>query len=114
MARIGAAPSDAPRAGDRPPEKRIETSAAQRPQHIDYENQHGERQRHAKRQEGDANALGVLKHEDDQRRDEHDHDRQIKPAHAKISSSRNAASRASPRRLKWGAGSSMRPWSHPS
>src|SRR3984885_12521858 len=78
-------PSGPPGAGDRPPQKRIEAPAPERPQPTDDENGPGERQRDAKREEGDTDALRVLKHEDDQRRDKHNHDRQIKPAHARIS-----------------------------
>jgi hypothetical protein len=85
----------AARTGDRSPQKRVEAASAQRAQQIDDENEHGERQGGAEREELDADALGVLKHEDDQRCDEHNHDRQIKPAHEKsLPGPRNAGDRA--------------------
>src|SRR6185437_8985817 len=76
----------APGACDRSPEKGIEAAAGEGPEHISDGDQHGERQREGKPEEGHADALGVLSDEDDQRGDKHHHDRQIKPTHRVTSS----------------------------
>src|SRR5271170_8471720 len=73
----------APRPCNRSPQQRIEAAAAQRPEHIGDKDENGERQGGAEREEGDVDALGILKHEDDERGDKHHHDRQINPTHRK-------------------------------